>query len=165
MTYLLIWCSSHLQGNSFQVLLTKLRTSTCTFSFQNLSSHYVVGHQVVQPCTCKEYIGVYSSWVLPRITIPPLQQLWISKERIILDCITSHNHKKTSTNHITNLYWLALQLGFTKVMTEVMALFLAWAVVSARPVARAIEQKSWHICLQVLPNGITLSVLAIFASN
>ena len=56
MTSLLVWCASHLQGGSFQVLLTKFLTSTCTFPFQRMSSHCVVGRQVVQPCTCKEYI-------------------------------------------------------------------------------------------------------------
>ena len=29
--------------------------STCTFPFQNLSSHYVVRYQVGLSCTCKEY--------------------------------------------------------------------------------------------------------------
>ena len=30
-------------------------------------------HQVVQPCTCKEYITAYNSWLLPHITIQALQ--------------------------------------------------------------------------------------------
>ena len=35
--------SPHLQGKQLPSILTKLLTSTCTFPFQNLSSHYVVG--------------------------------------------------------------------------------------------------------------------------
>ena len=31
---------------------------------------------------------------IPLITIQPLPQLWISKEHIILDYITSYNHKE-----------------------------------------------------------------------
>ena len=46
-------CTSHLQGKQLPSL-NRLLSSTCTFLFQNLSSLYVVGHQVVQPCTCKK---------------------------------------------------------------------------------------------------------------
>ena len=43
LTSLLMCCSSHHHGKQFSSILTKLLTSTCTFTFQNLSSHYVVG--------------------------------------------------------------------------------------------------------------------------
>ena len=42
-------CDFHLQGS-------QLPTSTCKFPFQNLLSHFVLGHQVVKPCTYKQYI-------------------------------------------------------------------------------------------------------------
>ena len=57
-----------------QVLLTKLLTSNYTFPFQSLSSHYVVLHQVVQPCTCKEN-ALLDSWLLPHITIQPIHHM------------------------------------------------------------------------------------------
>ena len=40
-------------SNSFQVLFTYFLASTWAFPFQNLSSLYVVGHQVIQTCPCK----------------------------------------------------------------------------------------------------------------
>ena len=40
---------------------SKLLIATHIFPFQNLSSHYALGHQVVQPCTGKEYINTYNS--------------------------------------------------------------------------------------------------------
>ena len=36
--------------------------------------------------------------------------------------------KKTSTNYITNQYWLALQLVLTKVMARAKSTFFTWAV-------------------------------------
>ena len=57
-----------------------------------------VRYQFVQSYICKEYakktltiLGTF-----PILQSNHLYQLWISKEHIILDCITSHNHKKIS---------------------------------------------------------------------
>ena len=55
-------------SNFSQQNFSHSHTSTCTFLFQNLSCHYLVGHQVVQPCTCKN-IFLYNSWLLLHITI------------------------------------------------------------------------------------------------
>ena len=52
LTSLLVWCGS-------------------LATLQNLSSHYVVGHQIVEPCTCKEYIYlqfIATSYHYPSIT-------------------------------------------------------------------------------------------------
>ena len=46
-----VWCASILQEKQLPSTLTKLLTSSCTFLFLNLSSHYVVGNQVIQTCT------------------------------------------------------------------------------------------------------------------
>ena len=73
MTSLLMWWSSHLHGKLFISYHSKT-TSTCTFQFQNMSSHYVVWYQVIQSCTYKEYLKTYNSWLFPHITIQPLRQ-------------------------------------------------------------------------------------------
>ena len=78
--------------SSFQLLVTKQLISTCTFPFQNLSSHYAVEYRVVQSCTCKEY----SKNIQFMATSPfyNLTTYTTYKEHKILDCITSHNHKE-----------------------------------------------------------------------
>ena len=55
MTSILMWCSSHLKARQFPTTHNQKIISTSTFLFQNLSSHYVVGYQVVQTFPCKEY--------------------------------------------------------------------------------------------------------------
>ena len=47
--------------------------------------------------------------------------------------------KKTTTNNIQISIWLALQLVYTKVVAIAMAMFIAWAVVKARKISRAIN--------------------------
>ena len=59
--------------SSFQVLLTKLLTSTCTFTFQNLPAHYVVGIRYL--ALVRNTVKICKSWLLPHITIQSLHQL------------------------------------------------------------------------------------------
>ena len=105
MISLLIWCSSHLQGKQFPITLNKQLSSTCTFPFKNLSSHCVIGYQFVQPCTCKEY----SKNIQFMTTSPyynPTTYTGCESLRSTYFAAASHLTivKKTSTNHITNLY-------------------------------------------------------------
>ena len=106
MTSLLIWCSSH--GKQ----LPSTHNKTLYFHMHISVSEVVIPlcwrASGCQSCTsCKEYINIYNSWLLPHITIQLLAPVAICMEHIILDCFTSHNHEKTSTNHITNLYWIS----------------------------------------------------------
>ena len=57
MTSILMWCSSHhYQGKQFQLLVTNKFISTCTFLFQNLSSHSrLLGYEV-------EYHPINLTW-------------------------------------------------------------------------------------------------------
>ena len=58
MTSLLVYYFPIFKGSCFQLLLANSshsHTYTSTFPFQKCSSHYVTKHQVIQPCTCKEY--------------------------------------------------------------------------------------------------------------
>ena len=57
---------------SFQVLLTNLLTSTCTFTFQHLSSHYVVGIRLFYIAPVRNTVKICNSWLLPHIIIQPL---------------------------------------------------------------------------------------------
>ena len=81
--------------SSFQVFSTNLFTSTSIFTFQNLSSHYVAGiYLVFLCCTCWEYCNDLQLLDNSHITIQQHSPvLRISKEHIILDCITYHSHK------------------------------------------------------------------------
>ena len=74
--------------------------------------HYVVGYQVVQSSSCKEYVKSYSSWLLSYITVH-FYQLWISKEHIILNCIIFTIIKKKS-----HQYWVSSSACLTKVRSE-----------------------------------------------
>ena len=101
--------------------LNKIPYFHVNISVSKFVLHYVVGVQVVQPCTCKEYENTYTSWLLPRIGIQPLVPVVnLYKEHINLDCIT-HNHKP-------GLGWHYLCL--TKIIASV---FLSLAVVWLGP--------------------------------
>ena len=67
--------------------------------------------------------------------------------------------RKTSSILITNQYWVSSS-AWPKVMARAMAMFLAWAVVRARPIIRKIL---CQLCLQVLPCDNTDIGLAVFA--
>ena len=70
----LLMCVAHLVfiESSFQVFLTKLLTSTCTFPFQDLSSHYVVGIRLFYLAPVRSTVKTYNSCLLPHITTQPL---------------------------------------------------------------------------------------------
>ena len=71
MTSILMWCSYHLQGKQFPTTCNKL-LSTCTFPFQNLSSHYVFGVRLFYLAPVRNAIKTCNSRLLPHITIQPL---------------------------------------------------------------------------------------------
>ena len=58
--------------NSFQVFLTKLLTSTCTFTFLNLSSHYVVFVRLFYLAPVRNTVKICNFWLLSHIIIQPL---------------------------------------------------------------------------------------------
>ena len=72
---------------------------------------------------------------------------------------------KTSSNHITNQYWVSSSAcpyqgyGQSNVLC-----YLAWAVVKARPISRTIKNKilnlNWQFWQHVQAYDITLSMLA-----
>ena len=107
LTSLLMCCPSHLPGKQFLSIYNK----TTYFHMHISISEFVIPlccrYQVVLSCTCKEYVKICNSWLLPHITVQPLIPVVYLQEHIILSCITSHNVKKTSTNHITNQYWIS----------------------------------------------------------
>ena len=73
MTSLFVRYTSIFQGKLPSQVLLKFISSTCTFPFPNLSLHYATGHQVVQPCTNKEYSYKYIQfWLLCHIAIQSL---------------------------------------------------------------------------------------------
>ena len=59
------------QGKQFPIAGNKTNYFHMHIPFQNFSSHYVVGYQVVQSCTCKEY-STKTILLLPHITITQL---------------------------------------------------------------------------------------------
>ena len=129
-----MWCDLLIFKESCsQLLITKQLISTCIFTFHNLSSCYVIGFQVVQSCTCKEYSKNIQFMATSHITIQPLVFLTTSHLTIT---------KKTSTYHITNQYRLVLQLVLTMVIVIAMAMLITWAEVMARKISRTIKQLS-----------------------
>ena len=56
----------------YSTLKTKLLTSTCTFTFQNLSSQYVVGVRLFYLTPVKNTVGIMIILVASHITIQPL---------------------------------------------------------------------------------------------
>ena len=125
-----------IKESSFQLLVTNQLISTCTLTFE-ISSHYVVGYQVVQPCTSKEY----SQNIQFMVTSPYYS---CESQRNIYFSTASHltSIKMTSAKHIINRYW-ALQLVRTKVMARAMTIFFfffAWEVVKDKKISRTLKQ-------------------------
>ena len=56
MTSLLVWYASHLQEKQLPSALNKIPNLHMHISISEFVIPLFVGHQVVQPCTCKEYI-------------------------------------------------------------------------------------------------------------
>ena len=94
-------CSSHLHGKQFQRFLIRLLTSTCTFMFQNLSSHFVVGIRLIYHApvrnTVKDTLFLATSPYYNPTTYTSCESL-----RNSLFSTTSHLTiiKKTSTNQV-----------------------------------------------------------------
>ena len=87
--------SSHLHGKQFPSIQKKT-TSTCKFTFQNLSSEYVVSIRLFYLVPVRNTEDV-QFLLLPPFTIQPLS---ISKEHLIFDSITFHNHKEDIYNQV-----------------------------------------------------------------
>ncbi len=92
LTSVLLCCSSHLHRKQFPSIHNRT-TSTCTFTFQNLSPDDVVGIRLFWLVPVRNTVRHAILGYFPILQSHHLHKLWICKEHIILDCIISHNHK------------------------------------------------------------------------
>ena len=93
-TSLLMWGSSHLQGKQFPITCINTTYFHMHISISQLSSHYVVGYQVVQSLTVRSTVKKNIQFLATSLfTYSIASQLTIIK--------------KTSSNHFTNRYWVS----------------------------------------------------------
>ena len=71
----IFWCSSHLQGKQFQLLIIKQLISTSLFPFQNLSHHYFIGYLVFNLATVRNTIKHTIHGYFPKLQSNHFHQL------------------------------------------------------------------------------------------
>ena len=128
MTSLFMWYSSHLQGNQLPSILNKPTYFPMHISISEFVMHYVVGYQVVQCCTCQEYIK--NTHLITSPYYNPTTYTSCESPRNISFLTASHLTIIRKILQITSQIstGLVLQLVPTKIMPRAMAMFLAWVV-------------------------------------
>ena len=144
MTTIFKWCSSHLQGEQYPIT----RNKTTYFHM-----HISISKSVIPLC-CKvsdcSILHLEYSKNIEFVAISPCYNptIYTSCESLKNMQFSTASHltiiKKTSTNHITNRYWISSSAcpyqGY-----GAMAIFLAWAVVKARKISRIIKLFFKHL--------------------
>ena len=79
---MLLSCLAIFMESNFLLLVTKHLIFTCTFPFQNLSFRYVVGIRLFNLAAVRNTVKIYSSWLLPYITIKTSYTSWESLKNL-----------------------------------------------------------------------------------
>ena len=92
-TSLSLCCSSH-HGKWFPSVLNETTCFHMHICISEIVIHYVVGIRLFYLAPVRNTLKTCNSWLVSHITIQPLTPVVNLKGNIILNCITSHNHKE-----------------------------------------------------------------------